>query len=155
MAISLNNHESRIKDLENKTASGNLTVTKVSFSRSGDVFKISQPITNFSFIQVHTWNTNDSGNRCINLWCVKSLVLNTVYIAGTPTGGDANDHCILKFTDWSTIQMLYQAWYDGIKEIWGLKLYYNFSYNIYRLTQRLFDSSLLGLFSQKGGARTT
>ena len=155
MAISLNNHESRIKDLENKTASGNLTVTKVSSSRSGDVFKISQPITNFSFIQVHTWNTNDSGNRCINLWCVKSLVLNTVYIAGTPTGGDANDYCILKFTDWSTIQMLYQAWYDGIKEIWGLKLYYNFSYNIYRLTQRLFDSSLLGLFSQKGGARTT
>ena len=38
----------------------------------------------------------------------------------------------------------------------GLKQYYCFSNNIllYRLTQILFDSSLLGLFSQKGGART-
>ena len=38
----------------------------------------------------------------------------------------------------------------------GLKQYYCFSNNIllYRLTQILFDSSLLGLFSQKVGART-
>lgn len=39
--------------------------------------------------------------------------------------------------------------------IWSKAILYSFSYIIlYRLTQILFDSSLLGLFSQKGGART-
>ena len=39
--------------------------------------------------------------------------------------------------------------------IWSKAILYSFSYIIlYRLTQILFDSSLLGLFSQRGGART-
>lgn len=39
--------------------------------------------------------------------------------------------------------------------IWSKAILYSFSYIIiYRLTQILFNSSLLGLFSQKGGART-
>ena len=43
----------------------------------------------------------------------------------------------------------------GVGIIWSKAILYSFSYIIlYRLTQILFDSSLLGLFSQKGGART-
>ena len=58
-----------------------------------------------------------------------------------------------------TIRSLYNSygsWTDNRVIVFGLKQYYCFSNNIllYRLTQILFDSSLLGLFSQKGGART-
>ena len=182
MAISLKNHESRISKIESsytlslwediKTLyyideSNVADNDHIDFNGKDMIFKLDVNWKEYSFIAI-TFVFGVSKKSTISK---KPYVTRVV-----PTG--------LARTKWLYDSDFYQAdRFDGIKyclfenrlEIqgWGnytpegyvkevvgikqkLKQYYCFSNNIllYRLTQILFDSSLLGLFSQKGGART-
>lgn len=182
MAISLNNHEGRISKIESSYTLAVWKDVKtlyyidesnvadndvIDFNGKDMIFKLDVNWKEYSFIAItFVFGVGK-----------KSSISHKPYVTRViPTG--------LARLKWLYDGDFYQAdRYDGVKyclfenhlEIqgWGnhtpegyvkevvgikqkLKQYYCFSNNIllYRLTQRLFDSSLLGLFSQKGGART-
>ena len=158
MAISLKNHEDRIWNLETKgkwiklvdhdnipipTSAGEVHICSFNKDEIGLIFVLftyAADMTKLGHMSVLPAGYQDYSCQ---LWPIGAPVNENEIIAVRVHYGDVYAH--------STAS----AGQDNIiYSVWGLKLYYNFSYNIYRLTQRLFDSSLLGLFSQKGGART-
>ena len=153
MAISLNNHEDRIKALENQT------------SVAGKMVKIWSGDHNWSAGNLNLGNLTKyslviiigGGGTWLDFVPIPTAIGVTYFQFGDPWG--RTKHKI----DCNSGVVSYTNEYIGeghgdnnFKSVWGLKQYYCFSNNIllYRLTQILFDSSLLGLFSQKGGART-
>ena len=153
MAISLNNHEDRIKALENQT------------SVAGKMVKIWSGDHNWSAGNLNLGNLTKyslviiigGGGTWLDFVPIPTAIGVTYFQFGDPWG--RTKHKI----DCNSGVVSYANEYTGeshgdnnFKSVWGLKQYYCFSNNIllYRLTQILFDSSLLGLFSQKGGART-
>lgn len=153
MAISLKNHEDRIKALENQTSVAGKMVKIWSGNHSWSAGNLNLGnLTKYSLVIII-----GGGGTWLDFVPIPTAVGVTYFQFGDPWG--RTKHKI----DCNSGVVSYTNEYTGnshgdnnFKSVWGLKQYYCFSNNIllYSLTQILFDSSLLGLFSQKGGART-
>ena len=123
MSISLNNHENRIKALEEKQHDGNFQAVVLATGFG----ELSQSIRNFQAIIVEA--IYDFGG-------VTSLFMETTGIDNKRLyvcdGIDASRITFVFETD-QTLIMRYSNRFKGVGRVIGLKLYYNFSYNIYRL----------------------
>lgn len=164
MAISLKNHEDRIVALENHSnragvfslLSGSTPIQNV-----GQVINFTDSFNNYDLIWFEVQANDYSRPFQSAIWVAYQLA-HGVYGIVESTQGTGNGY--FKFTvDTDTKRSITVTKYEYVYSLvntygirLGLKQYYCFSNNIllYRLTQILFDSSLLGLFSQKGGART-
>ena len=164
MAISLNNHEDRIKVLENfkdgskveKILQNVTTITQV-----GQSIKFTQSFNEYDLVWFEVRSSHSSAPFQSAIWVAYQLGAGEYGVIES-TSGTGNGY--FQFTvDHPNRQSITVTRYAYVTALWnvygirlGLKQYYCFSNNIllYRLTQILFDSSLLGLFSQKGGART-
>ena len=164
MAISLNNHEDRIAKLEaSRDAAGVFKIlsdwTKI--TGVGQVINFTDAFSNYDLIWFEIRGSDYSRPFQTAIWIAHQLGVGTYGIVESTAG---NNNGYLKFqvnTDTKrSITITKYAFVDSLVNTYGIRLglkqYYCFSNNIllYRLTQILFDSSLLGLFSQKGGART-
>lgn len=164
MAISLNNHEDRIKVLENFKDGSKVekilqNVTNI--TQVGQSIKFTQSFNEYDLVWFEVRSSDSSAPFQSAIWVADQLA-NGEYGVIESTSGTRNGY--FQFTvDHPNKQSITVARYAYVTALWnvygirlGLKQYYCFSNNIilYRLTQILFDSSLLGLFSQKGGART-
>ena len=164
MAISLNNHEDRITKLEaSRDAAGVFKIlsdwTKI--TSVGQVINFTDTFNNYDLIWFEIRGSDYSNPFQTAIWIAHQLGAGTYGIVESTAG---NDNGYLKFqvnTDTKrSITITKYAFVDSLVNTYGIRLglkqYYCFSNNIllYSLTQRLFDSSLFGLFSQKGGART-
>ena len=164
MAISLNNHEDRIAKLEaSRDAAGVFRIlsdwTKI--TSVGQVINFTDAFSNYDLIWFEIRGSDYSRPFQTAIWIAHQLGVGTYGIVESTAG---NNNGYLKFqvnTDTKrSITITKYAFVDSLVNTYGIRLglkqYYCFSNNIllYRLTQILFDSSLLGLFSQKGGART-
>ena len=164
MAISLNNHEDRIAKLEaSRDAAGVFKIlsdwTKI--TSVGQVINFTDTFNNYDLIWFEIRGSDYSKPFQTAIWIAYQLGAGTYGIVESTTGANNG---YLKFqvnTDTKrSITITKYAYVDSLVNTYGIRLglkqYYCFSNNIllYRLTQILFDSSLLGLFSQKGGART-
>lgn len=176
MAISLKNHEDRIVALERPLEVRKLL--QLDFTTSNDYANLSRSdYENYDYLVFLTDAARDaktsSGSGCyrdfrfipvkiltnyINDFCFQpGFTFNTtqtngvLYYESFECQCDGNSNLTIR-----SLYNSYGAWADNRVIVFGLKQYYCFSNNIiiYKLTQILFNSSLLGLFSQKGGART-
>ena len=130
MAISLNDHESRIKALEGN--SGNYSETTLYSGSSTTTVTLSQSINNFDAIVIMTDVSEYSGdcrfipkslyNRQHRLEYASGIGVSTI----TPT-----DNRVVFNDNWQGRNTTH------ILAVVGLKLYYNFSYNIYRLANSM------------------
>ena len=146
MSISLNslnntanNHESRIKALENKTSSSGKMVELWNGGHGGGNLTISNHnFDDYAIIIGHCDCNSGSGNGTMaystNLFCPTNRYGARSNCFCDLTGDDAagmylvNNHTI-NFTGWAGV------W---LQHVYGLKLYYSFSYNItYRATHLL------------------
>lgn len=129
MSISLNNHESRIKALENKANNGSVRVTKLASGSGG----LSEPITNFDIVQIRT--SERAADGWGNSFCcivVASYSIGDAINMGNGIVGEGNSGAQIKFTSSTSIGVIQSTYGTSINGVWGLKLYYNFSYNIIR-----------------------
>lgn len=123
MAISLNNHETRIKALEDAGGSG--VLTKVYENTSGSK-SLTYNLSSYDIVFVK-FGSNNGGGTVITAVLCPSLTTSTTYAVHAPS----EYHARLTLT--STKQTVsYVGGNDvcRITGIYGLKLYYSFSYNI-------------------------
>ena len=166
MAISLSNHEDRIKKLEDNSSSGNvISLYKVSGESQHKQITLSQPYTNFNMLIIGFHE--DTGvyqgpylSHTTMTICVNDIQLNQMYACGNPITGDSNSGNAFIFT--STTNITEKHWSIarcGLVSVYGLKLYYSFSYNIiYRILLRKISSlvkklhfNLFEMSSRRGG----
>ena len=150
MAISLSNHEDRIKALENKSLQ--LSNIKVDKLWTGD-------ITNNTKLSIPNLNNYNIVWIKVNFYYIGCYVC----IRGTKNGigddiGDGHKtQAWITLNNDNTLSYEVTIWdYSSrrLLEVWGLKLYYNFSYNIYRLANFIlfhFFKCLINSF--KGGVK--
>ena len=123
MAISLNDHESRIKALENNSYIKSLKV--LTFDTISKKFTI--PETNWDFCLISAV-TARYDERTPTLMLKRDEDSYFIY------GLDYNNYMEFRYT--SSLNELYfmsSTWNMSKIIMFALKLYYNFSYNIYRL----------------------
>ena len=138
MAISLNNHESRIKALENQTSVAGKMVKIWSGEHNWSAGNLNLgSLTKYSLVIII-----GGGGSWLDFVPIPTAVGVTYFQFGDPWG--RTKHKI----DCNSGVISYTNEYTGnnhgdnnFKSVWGLKQYYCFSNNIlYRLTQRLFNS---------------
>lgn len=157
MSISLNslnntanNHESRIKALENKTSSSGKMIELWSGGHGGGNLTISNHnFDDYAIIIGHCDCHSGSGNGTMaystNLFCPTNRYGARSNCFCDLTGDDAagmylvNNHTI-NFTGWAGV------W---LQHVYGLKLYYSFSYNIIYRAMHLLEKIFYVL--NKGG----
>ena len=150
MAISLKSLYDQVQSI--KTKSGAYT-EEVLFSGNGADTTLTVP--NMSkYDAIRFYHARDNDFHLVSELCIKYSDLRGRRVSIDYEGGEA---AITWNSDTSLTvhggEKGYVRRAYGI--IWSKAILYSFSYIIiYRLTQILFNSSLLGLFSQKGGART-
>lgn len=151
MAISLSNHEDRIKKLEDY--SGSYSETTLYSGSSATTVTLSQSINNFDAIVVMTQITNSCGDcRFIpkSLYNIKHCLEYANSLGAscvTPSGNK-----VVVDSNWGET--------TKILAVVGLKLYYSFSYNIiYKILLRKISSlakklhfNLFEISSRRGGA---
>ena len=150
MAISLKSLYDQVQSI--KTKSGAYT-EEVLFSGNGADTTLTVP--NMSkYDAIRFYHARDNDFHLVSELCIKYSDLRGRRVSIDYEGGEAA-------ITWNSDTSL--TVHGGAKGyvrraygiIWSKAILYSFSYIIiYRLTQILFNSSLLGLFSQKGGART-
>ena len=154
MAISLNNHESRIVALENINTTNHKFVEIIprnTVNTGGKTVTVPN-LSQFDLLIFNSYTNDRSPNRVF----YSSVISYDEFKYKTVSECGTRDHyCRVQYVSDTSIKILATE-YGFVGCCYGLKQYYCFSNNIilYRLTQILFDSSLLVLFSQKGGART-
>ena len=144
MGISLSNHEDRIKKLEERTESINTlkTTELLGELRSGSGI-LKDSIRNYPWLLCYCDNTWNQGTYVIpHVQFGQHISINTLYNCPGSSGNQINDWLLYKFTNETTIQIVAQANMRGFLKIIGLKLYYSFSYNIYRLAVSISKSFL-------------
>ena len=150
MAISLKSLYDQVQSI--KTKSGAYT-EEVLFSGNGADTTLTVP--NMSkYDAIRFYHARDNDFHLVSELCIKYSDLRGRRVSIDYEGGEAA-------ITWNSDTSL--TVHGGAKGyvrraygiIWSKAILYSFSYIIiYRLTQILFNSSLLGLFSHKGGART-
>ena len=182
MAISLNNHEDRIKALENNTGSKSssrmfsqigswngtnlvynptLTCSATFCTPTDNIFKL-QPGTYVIDARAHGRSNNYSGGS--DAFVTVELYVNDVKKYSAAKGGTAyygyvESHLVVPLDVTSVSNIKITAVGSGALSRWNgmvaiLKLYYNFSYNIYRLANSIlfhFFKCLINSF--KGGVK--
>ena len=128
MAISIKNHEDRITALENKSASGNrIKAVKLwSGSQSSNTTLTIPGLDDYDVF----WIAADFYS--LNSWVV---IRNQVSGLTDDVGGGSKTYATISITSgnklqWSVLRDDYST--RSLKAVYGLKLYYNFSYNITR-----------------------
>ena len=131
MEISLSNHEDRIKKLENNTSSGFTLKQLFSGSNSSEV-TLNDNINNFDAIYILSNQNIGTIHEDINI--IFKPEYNT-----TRHGNHVSSVAAFSYVaSNNTIRITYN-WGNttSIIKVYGLKLYYNFSYNIYRLASSI------------------
>ena len=178
MAISLNNHEGRIAKLEKRELVSSYQETVLFDSANGtnntsSDIKLSDAYDNYDKLIFRVFNDDHYSNGVIKYdindieFSTKGLITNDSAVNDNQSSGDysllhhgtSGFHGLFFRSNKRSIRITNRTSWAFLWKIIGVKftkaILYSFSYIIlYRLTQILFDSSLLGLFSQKGGART-
>lgn len=129
MSISLNNHENRIKVLEDKTSSSTLGTVELLLSRgqhSGNK-TLSKNITNFTFI-IMLFEYGGSIFTPITMPTSLCRTEGRSYFLRA-TGGWGVDY---KFPSDTVINVSPQR-SSAYSTVYGLKIYYIFRYNIYKM----------------------
>ncbi len=131
MSISLEDHESRIKVLENKVSSGYSETVLWSGDSNSTSFTLSEPVTNFDLICFYNGWESLSGP-----WC--TIVLTSILVSSEIdifSGSDMTStigRYIKVRASGNKIRVSNRDATARMLKIVGLKLYYNFSYNIIR-----------------------
>ena len=162
MAISLSNHEDRIKALEDIDQSIKFEYlwNENRVVRAGEVINMSKQFTNFDGIIISSYDTID-GNDYVHVWLFTPLILlNKEYLLMyTDHSTPYETNLQIMFTSESSIKITIGL-KSAIQSIIGLKLYYSFSYNIiYRILLRKISRlvkklhfNLFEISSRRGGA---
>ena len=165
MAISLSNHEDRIKKLEeyiNASATGGtlLFYNESAADMANKTFTLNDVWTNYTTLcVVHGRDTgsNTIDNLTTTYIPVRFIVSSDQTQINTALEwclSTANGYLMIVFRNDSKSFYVTEAQYGRIKRIVGLKLYYNFSYNIYSLANSIsfhFFKCLINSF--KGGVK--
>lgn len=116
MSVSLNDHENRIKVLENKSTSSNYSETLLwSGSNLTGSVTLSQPISNFNMLCIHAWNEHPY-QQLISVTESKVLTSSSQYtLLHFPMCKDV----YIKTTDWKTISVAHSN--TTVKRIVGIK----------------------------------
>ena len=146
MAISLSNHEDRIKALENKSSSW--VIIAEYNDVTGDTIHLRQSYYNFNLIIIE-WYYYGFMQHLTNIFDFSVGYLFNLY-------DPIDSSTIFKIETVSTTTWKLHMSGTGMRfnRIRGLKLYYNFSYNIYRLANSIsfhFFKCLINSF--KGGVK--
>lgn len=130
MSVSLNDHENRIKVLENKSTSSNYSETLLwSGSNLTGSVTLSQPISNFNMLCIHAWNEHPY-QQLISVTESKVLTSSSQYtLLHFPMCKDV----YIKTTDWKTISVAHSN--TTVKRIVGIK--WGGGINLGTLLQRL------------------
>ena len=127
MAISLNDHESRIKALENNSYIKSLKV--LTFDTDSKKFTI--PETNWDFCLISAVTTRYD-ERTPTLMLKRDEDIYFIY------GLDYNNYMEFRYTSsLNELHFMSSTWHMSKIIMFALKLYYNFSYNIYRLANSI------------------
>ena len=156
MAISLSNHEDRIKKLENRTENINTLKQTVLLEKlESGTGTLKDSVRNYPWILLYCVNSWEQNRYVIPFWqSGQHLEINMLYNCPGSSGVKENDWLLYKFTNERAIQIVDQKNMSGFYKIVGLKLYYNFSYNIYSLANSIsfhFFKCLINSF--KGGVK--
>ena len=127
MAISMNNHESRIKALERSNSGNARCVELCSTIKANGAYTINESYTNFDFIVgvSNPGGINSSGVMLVKLFPLTSTQSFTLGI------GEANQTLVkISFSSATKVNV---TWLFGNFQLrlFGLKIYYIFRYNIY------------------------
>ena len=165
MAISLSNHEDRIKKLEEYVNTSSTGGTLLFYNESA------ADMINKTFMLNDVW-TNYTTLCVVHGRAASSTIIDNLTTTYIPTRfiassdqtqanmscewclSTANGYLMIVFRNDSKSFYVTESSYGRIKRIVGLKLYYNFSYNIYRLANSIsfhFFKCLINSF--KGGVK--
>ena len=131
MAISIKNHEDRITALEKvSSASQSKVVTLWSGSAgNGATITTNQPMRNFDAIVTGC----DGFGGCTSMLIPYSVLTNKAwYVANDTPWGKYIQNSSVQYTSDTTLSHSHKYGGGTIRWVIGLKLYYNFSYNITR-----------------------
>lgn len=132
MSISLKNHEDRIKALENKASSSSLKFTQLYYNMNHSTsIKFSQSLDNFDFVFFVGRNSN---------YAVRSYHAIPVNLLKSYSIPERKDTVICAnaqdtFQGYITLNDFKVASANNMTliAVWGLKIYYIFRYNIYKI----------------------
>ena len=143
MSISLNNHEDRIKSLESTSSVSGKFDLLYTFENFSDpinkTFTFNKSWSNYSLLIItcgrYVTSTVIDNNNSI------ALPTNSITTTDDPKTDliheycceTVNGYCMFVFRNDKKSITFVETSYGRIKEVYGLKLYYNFSYNIYCL----------------------
>ena len=131
MAISIKNHEDRITALENKLSSSNVTYEVLNTGGlSGNYLKVTKPLNQFDFFMVEFLTGSGVYYQQQILNGKNPCKTNGEHYVICHNPGSHIDYCTV--ATWGTTNMYLPVHEAPIRRIIGLKLYYNFSYNITR-----------------------
>ena len=138
MSISLNqinssvsNHESRIKKLEEASSSaGSGKMVQLLGTLGSGVGNLSDSVRNYAVIIVYANNSNSWIPFCHS---GAAIEFGLSYNCPGSTGEQHNDWLFYKFNNEKQIQITSQRSMSGFRKIVGLKIYYIFRYNIYKI----------------------
>ena len=157
MSISLNNHEQRITALENKLndqGSGGIKYTHLGGRYTvsiGTSLYLDQPANNFDMLFVNYrysyFSTHPNGKKTVSFGQFVTTSVASQFILGDSVCGYLFEYTG-DFTAMVTREM-FETGNNGLAQVinvWGLKLYYNFSYNIYNVKVVRIVKKLINFF---------
>ena len=156
MGISLSNHEDRIKKLESTGYSKHTTVDLIGTIIDGrdKTYDLKRSLSEFDFIFCKQDALGEPAWRChsslVDILTLRDHKLACLFLS---IGRDAQTNVVIEYkTDAQLRIYTLQNHFDY--RLYGLKLYYNFSYNIYSLANSIsfhFFKCLINSF--KGGVK--
>lgn len=133
MSISLKNHEDRINVLENKANSGSAIRKQLLGRLTSGTGNLSDSIQNYTLIIVYGIDTDGGNKEILHCHDAASIDINTVYDLPGSAGDKGNDYMYYKFPSWNQVTITVNRYTNGIMRVIGLKIYYIFRYNIYKI----------------------
>ena len=126
------NHENRIKALENASSAG---LTGTIKQLGGSDGRLNESMQNYTFIII---SVNYLSNPYSPITIPSKLYKQWGTVKWDERGGqNADRHYGGEYKYISDTQIGTGGNYAGLHSVWGLKLYYNFSYNIYKLANSI------------------
>lgn len=144
MAISLNDHEDRIKALEQSNSGNSRCVELCSTIKANGEYTINENYTNFDFIVgvANPGGINSSGVMPVKLFPLTSTQSLTLGV------GEANQTLVkISFSSATKVNV---TWFHNNFQLrlFGLKIYYIFRYNIYNKIIRSIISKISHFFTK-------
>lgn len=162
MAISLSNHEDRIKKLESISLGQKNCVKLYDYNASGNGLPatLSQSINSFDMIVIGCIEWSVEGYYCLTscTFAVSDAISHGKIAMASPVDGSNNSGVALEVSE-NRINLIISNNWSNLQYVYGLKLYYSFSYNIiYKILLRkisrlgsVLHFNLFEISSRRGG----